>query len=139
MAKHTFGEPISDEDVLVIQGVEYPMMPVGMRAMRRLLDLKQRAASLNIENPEEAELTGEELDISIDIVAAAVRPEFRDKLKEHIEESIPPQLLTQIATVVMQGFSDVDPTQPELSSGGSSATGSSSTDGVLPAPSMPTS
>lgn len=135
MAKHTFGEPISEDDILEIQGIEYPMVPVGMRAMRRLLDLQ---AKIDVERPDDAPLTMEDLDVALGIVVSAVRKDHQEKLREHIEESVPPNLLVGIATAVMGSFSDLDPTQPESSSGGSQPTGSNSTGGVLPAPSMPT-
>ena len=135
MARHEFGEPISDDDVLVVQGIEYPMMPIGMRAMRRLLTMKSQ---LTRERTVEEGISEEELDLALDIVVNSVRVDVRDKFREHIEESVGPDLLVQIATAVMGSFSDVDPTQPELSSGGSSQTGPASTDGVSAAELTPT-
>lgn len=127
MARYTFGEPLSEDDVLIVQGVEYPMMPVGMRAMRRMLVLRSK---VDPNRPENDHLTEADLDMALDIVTHSVRPEVRDKFKEHIEESVPPDLLVQIATAVMSAFSDLDPTQPESSSGGSLSTGPASTDGA---------
>jgi hypothetical protein len=127
MARYKFGEPISDDDILDVQGIEYPMVPVGMRAMRRLLVLKR---TVNVDRKEGDDLTEAELDLALDIVINAVRPEYRERFKEHIEESVPPALVVQIASAVMAAFSDLDPTQPELSSGGSSPTGPASTDGA---------
>jgi hypothetical protein len=127
MARYKFGEPISDDDILEVQGIEYPMVPVGMRAMRRLLVLKR---TVNVDRPDGADLTEAELDLALDIVVNAVRPEHREKFKEHIEDSVPPALVVQIASAVMAAFSDLDPTQPESSSGGSLATGPALTDGA---------
>lgn len=135
MARYEFGEPISDDDVLVVQGVEYPMMPVGMRAMRRLLTLKDQ---ITRERTEDDALSEEELDLALDIVTNSVRPDAREKFKEHIEESVPPALLIQIATAVMAAFSDLDPTEPESSSGGSSQTGPASMAGASAGESTPT-
>ena len=133
MARHTFGEPISDDDVLVIQGVEYPMIPVGMRAMRRMLNLSKKS---NIK-PEDG-LTDENLAVAIDIIAASVHEDHREKLLHHIEESVGPNLLVEIASAVMASFSDLDPTQQESSSPGSTPTGPASAGGALPAPSIST-
>ena len=52
---------------------------------------------------------------------------------------MPPNLLIQIATAVMGSFSDLDPTQPESSSDGSSPTGPASTDGAPVVALTPTS
>jgi hypothetical protein len=135
VAKHTFGEPITEDDVLEIQGIEYPMMPVGMRAMRRMLNLRSQ---VNPNRTEDDEITEADLDLMLGIVIGVVRPEHRDKLAEHIEDSVSPNMLSQIATAVMRSFSDVDPTQPESSSGGSLPTGSDSTAGVPATELMPT-
>lgn len=136
MARYSFGEPISDDDVLEVQGVEYPMMPVGMRAMRRLLTMQK---TVNPNRSEDEPITEQELDLALELVTNAVRPEVRDKFMEHIEESVPPNLLIAIATAVMASFSDLNPTQPESSSGGSSETGPASTDGAPVAELTPTS
>ena len=77
--------------------------------------------------------------LSIDLIANAVVPEDRDAVLAHIEDSVSPVLVSQIAAAIMRGLTDVDPTQPESSSDGSSETGPSGTDGALPAPSTPTS
>lgn len=136
MTRYSFGEPISDDDVLVVQGVEYPMMPVGMRAMRRMLTLQKTVDPNRVEGEG---VTEAELDLALEIVVGCVRSDARDKFKEHIEESVPPNLLIEIATAVMGSFSDVDPTQPESSSGGSSPTGPVSTDGAPVVALTPTS
>lgn len=127
MAKYTFGEPITEDDVLEIQGIHYPMMPVGMRAMRRMLTLK---AQVDPNRSDDDDVTEADLDLMMDVVVNTVRPEHRDALREHIEESVSPPMLSQIAQAVMRSFSDVDPTQPESSSGGSLPTGSDSTAGA---------
>jgi hypothetical protein len=127
MARYSFGEPVSDDDILEVQGIEYPMMPVGMRAMRRMLTLQSK---INPNRGEDEPITTDELDLAMDIVISAVRTDMRDKFKEHIEESVPPNLLIQIATAVMGSFSDLDPTQPVSSSDGSSPTGPASMDGA---------
>ena len=134
MARHTFGDPLDDEDVLVVQGVEYPMNPVGMRAMRKLL-----TASQNVDKERAADqVTEQDLDLALEIVIGSVRPEVRDKFRQHIEDSVPPNLVVQIATAVMRSFSDMDPTQPESPSGGSPLTGSVSMDGAPVAELTPT-
>lgn len=108
------------------------MIPIGMRAMRKLLTLQKTVAAAKDDT-----LGEEELNLALEIVIGSVRPDFRDKFREHIEESVPPTLLIQIATAVMGSFSDLDPTQPESSSGGSSQTGPASTAGALAAASTP--
>lgn len=135
MATFTFDPPTGDEDVLDVQGVQYPMNPVGMRAMRKLLTMQKAVADRKETDP----LTEADLDMALEIVVGAVRPEVRDKFRDHIEDSVSPNLLIQIATAVMGEFSGdgVDPTQPELSSGGSSTTGPDSTAGALAAVSTP--
>lgn len=136
MAKHSFGEPLTDDDVLEIQGIEYRMMPIGMRAMRRLLDLQKK---VNPDRSEDDPITEEELDMSIEMVLNVVRPEERDRLRDHIEESVPPSLLVQIVMAVMSSFTDLDPTQPGSSSDGSQPTGPGSADGVPVAELTPSS
>lgn len=113
--------------MLEVQGIQYPMMPVGMRAMRRLLTLREQLAK---GRKEDDPVTEADIDLALDVVVNAVRPEVRDAFKEHIEDRVPPQMVIQIAQAVMSAFSDLDPTQPESSSGGSSQTGPASTDGV---------
>ena len=135
MARYEFGDgPIDEDDVLVINGVEYPMMPVGMRAMRRMLNLRKQ---VNPNRTEDDEVTEADLDLMIDIVVGVVRPEYRDAVTEQIEESVSPPMLSQIATAVMRSFSDVDPTQPESSSGGSLPTGPDSVAGAPAVELMP--
>jgi hypothetical protein len=127
MARYEFGDAPSDDDLLVVQGVEYPMVPLGMRAMRRMLSLQD--SILKDRKPDDP-VSEEEIDLAIDIVVAAVRQDHRATFREHLDESVPPNLVIQIASAVMSSFSDMDPTQPESSSGGSQPTGSASTDGV---------
>lgn len=129
MARHSFGEPISDDDILEIQGVEYPMVPLGMRAMRRMLNMQKQ-----LPERAEGEITEEDLDLAVTVITDSVRPDARQKLRDHIEDSVPPNLLMGIATAVMRSFSDVDPTQPGSSSAGSTPTGSASTAGAPLAP-----
>lgn len=136
MARHEFGEPISEDDILVVQGVEYPMVPIGMRAMKRMLTIQREITQ---DRADDAPLTEKDLDLAVDIVTSSVRPEFREKLVEHVDESVPPDMLINMAHAVMSGFSDLDPTVPESSSGGSLQTGPDSTAGVSPAPSTPRS
>jgi hypothetical protein len=133
MTKHSFGEPPSDDDVLEVQGVEYRMNPIGMRAMRKLLTLQKQVESRGEGQP----IGEEELDLALELVLGSVRPDERERFREHIEDSVSPPLLIQIATAVMSSFSDLDPTVPESSSGGSSQTGSASTAGALVAASTP--
>jgi hypothetical protein len=135
MARFEFGQPVTESDVLVVQGVEYPMMPVGLRAMRRLLTLRQQ---INRERKPDDPVTEADLDLAVEIVVNAVKPEVRPAFTEHLETSVPPDLLIQIAQAVMGSFSDLDPTQPESSSGGSSQTGSDSTAGASVAELTPT-
>lgn len=134
MTRYKFGEPISDDDVLDVQGVQYPMVPVGMRAMRRMLTLQKTVG----DDRKDGEIVEGDLDIALDIVVNAVRPEVREAFREHIEDSVPPALLIQIATAVMRSFSDLDPTPPESSSNGSSPTGPASTAGAPVAVLTPT-
>lgn len=126
MARYEFGLPTDEDDVLVVHGVEYKMMPIGMRAIRKMLVVQKSLAN---RKPEDG-LDESELDLAMDIVINAVRPEERDRFREQIEDSIPPNVLVQIATAVMSKMSDLDPTEPESSSGGSSSTGPDSTDGA---------
>ena len=132
--RHNFGAPLSDDDVLVVQGIEYPMVPVGMRAMRKLLT----AARAQQNRKEDEPITEDDLDMALEIVLGSVRPDVRDKFSQHIEDSVPPNLVVQIATAVMQSFSDLDPTQAPSSSVGSEQTGPDSTAGALDAASIPT-
>jgi hypothetical protein len=103
--------------------------------MRRLLTIQRQLASTRREGDT---ISDEELDIALDLVVAAVRSEHRERFKEHIEESVSPDMLVQIATAVMRSFSDVDPTQPESSSGGSQQIGPDSTAGAPLAAPIPT-
>ena len=78
MARYKFGEAISDDDILEVQGIEYPMIPVGMRAMRRMLTMQQ---SIDPNRGEGEAVTEAELDLALDIVVNSVRAEVRDKFR----------------------------------------------------------
>ena len=132
MARYVFGKAVDEGDVLELQGVEYHMQPIGMRAMRAMLDKRQM-----IEAAERGGGTPEQVDALIDLVVAAVVPDERDRLREHVEDSVDTALLAQVATAVMRGMSDLDPTQPMSSSNGSLPTGATSTAGAAPTPSIP--
>lgn len=120
----TFGEAPDDADLLVVQGVTYHLQPLGMRKYRQLLNSRAaKGDATPLENLEE----------SIDFIVACVTPGEREQMREHIEESVSPVLLAQIARVLMRGQSDVDPTQPASSSAGSPPGGSTSTAGAQPA------
>lgn len=134
MARHSFGDPVSDEDVLVVQGVEYPMIPVGLRAMRRLLTLRSQVNN----RAEGTDISETDLDLARDIVVSAVQPDVREALIEHIEDRVSPALLVEMASAVMSSFSDQNPTQQGSSSDGSSETGPDSTAGVSPEALTPT-
>ena len=130
MARHEFGTPIDEDDILVIQGKEYPLQPFGMKAFRQSIERSKKVGELR-------ELEGEDrtaatYDLSVDLIIHSVRDEYREQVLEHIEESVPPTLVSVIATAIMRGLSDVDPTQPTSSSDGSSETGQDSTGGVSP-------
>ena len=136
MAKYSFGEAIDEDDILEVYGVEYPMNPIGMRAMKRLLTMKKQVEQAQNGDGQQ-ELSEADLDLAIDIVVSAVRPSHRDAIREQIDESVGPAMLVNIATQIMRNMSDVDPTQPESSSGGSSSNGSASTDGASVVESTP--
>jgi len=129
MTRYSFGTAIDDDDLLVIQGIEYRMQPIGMRVMRRVLNMKQPSA--NGDNSEA--VTEDRLNAAIEVITNSVRPDEREKLAAHIEESVPPGLLVQIMNALTTGMSDLDPTQPTSSSGGSPPTGSTSADTAQPA------
>lgn len=127
MAKHSFGAP-QEQDILEIQGVEYHLQPFGMRAFRESLERsKQVAAIRELDGDDRTERT---YALSVDLIVNAVHPDERERIAQHLEDSVPPVLVSQIAAAIMRGLTDVDPTQPTSSSGGSSETGHDSTDGV---------
>ena len=132
MARYEFGRAIDEGDVLVLQGIEYHMQPVGMRAMRSMLAKREM-----IEAAERGGGTPEQIDTLVDLVVAAVVPGERDRLREHIEDSVDTALLAQVSSAIMRGMADMDPTQPTSSSNGSSPTGATSTDGAAPTASTP--
>ena len=135
MARHTFGEPLSDDDVLEIQGVDYPMNPLGMRAMRRMLDMQKDLAKRG----DTDDLREEDIELAMSIVVESVRADSREALRKHLDDTVGPGLLMQIATAVMRSFSDVDPTQPASSSTGSTPTGPDSAAGAPVAELTPSS
>ena len=127
MAKHSFGAP-QEHDILEIQGVEYRLQPFGMRAFRESLERsKQVAAIRELDGDDRTERT---YALSVDLIVNAVHPDERDQIAQHIEDSVPPVLVSQIAAAIMRGLTDVDPTQPTSSSDGSSETGQGSTGGA---------
>lgn len=139
MTRYTFGEATDEGDVLEIQGQTYEMQSIGMRAMKRMLVLRKKMQERQKDAAPGEQMSEESLNTAIELVLGAVKPHERDRLADHIEESVGPALLSQIASAVIRSMSDVDPTQPESSSDGSpaAAAGSPSTGGALPAPSIP--
>ena len=128
MAKHSFGAPL-EEDILEIQGKEYRLQPFGMRAFKQSMD---RAAEVTKARTEDgAERTSTTFALSTDLILSSVHEDDREALAAHLEDSVPPHLLSQIAAAIMRGLTDLDPTQPTSSSDGSFETGAGSTDGVL--------
>ena len=139
VTRYSFGEALDEDDVLVVQGIEYPMQPIGMRAMRKMLGAaRELAAHTNGDGKIDEEVIGSEtIDAAIELIVSSVRPEARDKLREHIDETVGPQLIAQISAALTAGMSDLDPTQQTPSSVGSLPTGSTSTDGAPPEESTP--
>jgi len=127
MAKHSFGAPVED-DILEIQGIEYRLQPFGMRAFKGSLERSKDADK--IKDMEGAERTQSTYALSVDLIVNAVHPDDQERVAQHIEDSVPPILVSQIAAAIMRGLTDVDPTQPTSSSDGSSETGDDSTDGA---------
>jgi hypothetical protein len=134
MAKHSFGNPVED-DILEIQGVEYRLQPFGMRAFKESMERSREADKLrNMEGTERTEGT---YALSVDLIVNAVHPDDQERVAQHIEDSVPPVLVSQIAAAIMRGLTDVDPTQPTSSSDGSSETGDDGTAGVSDEESTP--
>lgn len=127
MAKHSFGTPL-EEDILEIQGVEYRLQPFGMRAFKESLERSREAEK--IREMEGAERTETTYNLSVDLILNSVVPEDRERLHQHLEDSVAPVLVSQIAAAIMRGLTDVDPTLPTSSLDGSSETGPDSTDGA---------
>jgi hypothetical protein len=127
MAKHSFGAPL-EGDILEIQGVEYRLQPFGMRAFKESMERSKEAEK--IRNLEGAERTESTYALSVDLIVNAVHPDDQERVAQHIEDSVPPILVSQIAAAIMRGLTDVDPTRPTSSSDGSSEIGDDSTDGV---------
>lgn len=120
MAKHSFGTPL-DDDILEIQGKEYRLQPFGMRAFKESLERSKEADKLR--NMEGAERTAGTYALSVDLIINAVVPDDQERLAQHLEDSVPPTMVSQIAAAIMRGLTDVDPTQPTSSSDGSSEIG----------------
>jgi hypothetical protein len=134
MAKHSFGAPVED-DILEIQGKEYRLQPFGMRAFKGSLERSKEADK--IRTMEGTERTESTYALSVDLIVNAVHPDDQERVAQHIEDSVPPVLVSQIAAAIMRGLTDVDPTQPTSSSDGSSETGDDSTDGASDEESTP--
>jgi hypothetical protein len=134
MAKHSFGAPLED-DILEIQGQEYRLQPFGMRAFKESMERSKEAEKLR--DMEGAERTQSTYDLSVDLIVNSVHPDDRERIAKHIDDSVPPTLVSQIAGAIMRGLTDVDPTQPTSSSDGSSEIGPDSTDGVSDEESTP--
>jgi hypothetical protein len=134
MAKHSFGAPVED-DILEIQGVEYRLQPFGMRAFKESLERSKEADRLR--SLEGAERTQGTYELSVDLIINAVHPDDQERVAQHIEDSVPPVLVSQIAAAIMRGLTDVDPTQRTSSSDGSSETGPDSMGGVSDEESTP--
>lgn len=134
MAKYSFGAP-TDQDVLEIQGVEYRLQPFGMRAFRESLDRSREVDK--IKSLEGSERTESTYALSVDVIVNAVHPDQREQIQQHLEDSVSPFLVSQIAAAIMRGLTDVDPTLPTSSSDGSSETGPDSTDGASDEESTP--
>lgn len=103
--KLKFGEPITADDTMDIQGVEYTLRPVGIGPYKRMVRLQREAKAA-----EDNEMS---IDAVIDFIVANVVPEQREQLARHIDETVPPALLTEISRGLSNGNSDVDPTPPE--------------------------
>jgi len=136
MKKHTFGVPI-EQDILEIQGKEYRLEPFGMRSFRYAME--QSAEAAKISEMEGIDRTNSTYNLSVDLIIRSVHSDDQDRVRQHIEDSVPPVLVSQIAAAIMRGLTDVDPTQPTSSSDGSSTTGDDSTDGVSDEESTPPS
>jgi hypothetical protein len=124
MTRYTFGESIEEGDILEIQGVQYHMIPLGMRAMRKMMAIR----SLVAPNGNDEALAEDRINAGIDMIVDSVVKEEREALREHIEDRVPPNLLVQISMAIAQAMSDLDPTLLPSSLNGSSAAGSPSTD-----------
>lgn len=136
MAKHKYGSPV-ENDILELQGVEYVLQPYGMGAFRQSMTRADDAQGLKDLEGRDKSLKA--FDLSVDVVVNAVAEDQRDEIRAHIERSVPPSMLMRIASDIMQGISDVDPTQPESSSDGSSVIGDDSTAGASDAALTPAS
>ena len=95
MTRYKFGEAIEDGDILELQGVEYHLVPLGMRAMRKMLTLRENTTS---SDPEAQALA--QIEAGIDFVTNSVIPEEREALREPIEDRVSPQLLAAMADVL---------------------------------------
>ena len=134
MAKHSFGTPL-EQDILVIQGIEYRLQPFGMRAFKDSMERSKQAEKLA--DMEGKDRTLSTYNLSVELIINAVHPDDREQLAQHLDDSVPPTLVSDIASAIMRGLTDVDPTQPTSSSDGSSETGDDSTVGASDGESTP--
>lgn len=130
MAKYSYGDPV-DEDILVLQGVEYTLIPFGMRAFREYMARSKELSKVT--DLDDSERTAKIYDLSVQLIVESIVPEEREAIAAHIDRSVPPSLVSEIASQIIKGLSDLDPTQQGSSSNGSTPSGSDSTDGVSPA------
>lgn len=135
MTRLTYGDPLDGDDVLVIQGEEYIMQPLGMGAMRELLRRRVQATkalgSSDTEEVVEAQVAL--ADLMVETIVSSVRADQRERLRDHLLDRVPMRMLGEIAAGVMGTAASVpglDPTQLAPSSAGSSPTGAPSTDGA---------
>jgi hypothetical protein len=134
MTRFSFGDATEEDDIMEVQGQEYHLVPVGMRMMRRMIN---EAKNVRAGDENDMGLAEERIQAAIDLVIASVRPDERERMQAQIDESIPPAMLVHMGVVLTQKMSDLDPTLLASLSAGSSPTGPSSTDGAVPAASIP--
>jgi len=127
MARYEFGAADPEDDVLVLQGIEYPMQPAGWKAQKALLGVVKQQSDDPVEQVEAA----------IDLILAAVVPESREALRQHIEDRVDPGTIVQMVTRLQRTQVDVDPTLLASLPAGSLPNGSGSTAGAPPAASTP--
>ena len=128
VVKKSFGQAITDEDVIEIQGEQYHLRPMGIKTIRHLLAMRSQA-----EDPEA------NLDASLEILKASIVVDEHERLMKHADESMGFGLITEVAMWLVQGQADVDPTLLQPSPDGSSPTGSNSTAGARRKASTPSS
>lgn len=130
MTNYNFGN-VDEPDTLTIQGKTYTLQGLGLRAMRKML-MERAAISIDMESQDprkSAEAQGKMFDLLLDTICSVVIADQRDGLREHLNESVSPKILNDIAKVILR--TDLDPTQPGSSSDGSSGTSATSTDGAV--------